>query len=105
MIENYIRKRKNLLNLFLLVDSRHMPQKIDLDFVNKLGKWQSPFALVFTKTDKNKPSETEKNINLFMQELEQWWEEPPNFFISSAATHRGRTEILDYINQFINAPG
>ena len=103
MIENYIRKRKNLLNLFLLVDSRHSPQKIDLDFVNKLGKWQSPFALVFTKTDKNKPSETEKNINLFMQELEQWWEQPPNFFISSAVTRQGREEILDHIDQFINA--
>ena len=105
MIENYIRKRKNLLNLFLLVDSRHAPQKIDLDFVNKLGKWQRPFALVFTKTDKNKPSQTEKNINLFMQELEQWWEQPPNFFISSAITRRGRDEILDNINQFINALG
>jgi len=105
MIENYIRKRKNLLNLFLLVDGRHSPQKIDLDFVNKLGKWQTPFALVFTKTDKTKPSETEKNINLFMQELEQWWEQPPIFFMSSAATRRGRDEILDYLNQFINASG
>ena len=105
MIENYIRKRKNLLNLFLLVDGRHSPQKIDLDFVNKLGKWQTPFALVFTKTDKTKPSETEKNINLFMQQLEQWWEQPPIFFMSSAATRRGRDEILDYLNQFINASG
>ena len=103
MIENYIRKRRNLLNLFVLIDSRHTPQKIDLEFISKLGKWQLPFALVFTKTDKNKPGVTEKNVNLFMQELERSWEEPPMFFISSAITKEGRNEIMGYISQFINA--
>jgi GTP-binding protein len=104
MIEGYIRKRKNLLNLFLLIDSRHVPQKIDLDFIDKLGEWQKPFALVFTKTDKNKPLATETNVNLFMQSLEEKWEQPPIFFISSAVTARGRDEILNYINQFVQAP-
>ncbi|HET9825818.1 MAG TPA: ribosome biogenesis GTP-binding protein YihA/YsxC [Chitinophagaceae bacterium] len=105
MIEGYLRKRKNLSIVFLLIDSRHAPQKIDLDFVDKLGKWQIPFALVFTKTDKNKPAVTENNINLFMQALEQSWEQPPNFFLTSAITKEGRKEMLDYIWQFLNHAG
>ena len=99
MIEGYIRKRKNLVNLFLLIDSRHGPQKIDLDFINKLGEWQAPFALVFTKADKNKPQATVKNVDLFMQALQQSWEAPPVFFISSAHTREGQNEILNYINE------
>ena len=55
MINDYIRQRENLANLFLLVDSRHEPQKKDIDFINKLGEWQIPFSIVFTKSDKNKP--------------------------------------------------
>jgi GTP-binding protein len=98
MIENYIRKRENLMHLFVLIDSRHYPQEIDLEFVNKLGEWKKSFALVFTKTDKNKPRATEKNVNLFMQTLEKHWDEPPPFFISSAFTKEGRNEILNYIN-------
>jgi len=98
MIENYIRKRENLVHLFVLIDSRHSPQKIDLDFVNKLGEWKKSFALVFTKSDKNKPGTTERNVNLFMQTLENEWEEPLPFFISSAFTKEGRNEILNYIN-------
>ena len=102
MIENYIRKRTTLLNLFVLIDSRHSPQKIDIDFINKLGEWQTPFAVVFTKIDKNKPATTEANINLFMEALKESWEEPPNFFVSSTITKDGRDEILAYINQFVN---
>ena len=102
MIENYIRKRTNLLNLFVLIDSRHSPQKIDIDFINKLGEWQTPFAVVFTKIDKNKPATTEANINLFMEALKESWEEPPNFLVSSTITKDGRDEILAYINQFVN---
>jgi GTP-binding protein len=98
MIENYIRKRENLIHLFVLIDSRHSPQKIDLDFINKLGEWKRSFALVFTKADKNKPQATTRNVNLFMQALEQTWTEPPLFFISSALTKEGRTEILNCIN-------
>ena len=98
MIENYIRKRENLIHLFVLIDTRHSPQKIDLDFINKLGEWRKSFALVFTKADKNKPQATKRNVNLFMQALEQNWTEPPPFFVSSAFTKEGRNEILNYIN-------
>jgi GTP-binding protein len=99
MIEGYVRKRHNLVTLFVLIDSRHAPQKIDLDFVNRLGQWQTPFALVFTKTDKNKPQATIKNVNLFMESLQQTWHQPPMFFMSSAVTRSGRTEILEFINE------
>ena len=98
MIEGYIRKRENLENIFVLIDSRHHPQKIDLDFINKLGGWQTPFALVFTKADKSKPQVAEQNVNLFMQALQEFWAEPPVFFISSAFTKQGRYEVLNYIN-------
>src|SRR5206468_2644826 len=62
MIENYLRKRENLENVFILIDSRHIPQTIDLEFVNKLGKWEVPFTLVFTKADKEKPTVVERHI-------------------------------------------
>lgn len=101
MIEGYLRKRANLCIVFLLIDARLQPQKIDLEFVNNLGKWQTPFALVFTKTDKNKVTDTEKNVNLFMHALKESWEAPPNFFLSSAITREGRNEILDYVEQFL----
>lgn len=99
MIESYIRKRENLVNLFVLVDSRHAPQEIDIQFINQLGEWQVPFALVFTKTDKNKPAATERNVNAFMDMLRETWENPPLFFLSSAIKKEGRKEILDYINR------
>jgi len=99
MIEGYIRKRENLRNLFVLIDSRHEPQKIDLDFINRLGEWHTPFVLVFTKADKNKPLATTKNVNSFMQALQRSWDEPPVFFVSSALTKQGRDEILNYINE------
>jgi GTP-binding protein len=98
MIENYIRKRENLVSLFVLIDSRHTPQKIDIDFINKLGEWKKSFAVVFTKADKNKPQVTIRNVNLFMQTLQQTWTAPPPFFVSSALTKEGREEILNCIN-------
>lgn len=97
MIENYIRKRPNLTTIFVLIDSRHEPQKIDLEFINKLGLWQVPFALIFTKSDKNKPAVTPRNVNAFMQALQENWEEPPPFFVSSSLNKEGRKEILDFI--------
>jgi GTP-binding protein len=103
MIENYIRKRKNLVNLFVLIDSRHNPQKIDLDFINRLGEWRAPFAIVFTKADKNKPKATERNVNSFMEMLQKDWEKPPVFFISSALTKEGKPGILDYIGRLIGS--
>lgn len=105
MIEFYLRNRSNLSIVFSLIDSRLQPQKIDLEFVNKLGKWQTPFALVFTKTDKNKVAVTEKNVNLFMQDLKQSWEAPPNFFLTSATTRQGREDILHYIDEILISGG
>ena len=98
MIEGYIRKRENLVTIFVLIDSRHSPQQIDLDFINKLGEWRVPFALIFTKADKNKPAATSKNVNAFMLALRQYWDAPPPFFVSSAFTKQSRDEIMDYIN-------
>jgi len=101
MIEDYIRKRENLANLFVLIDSRHEPQNKDLDFINRLGEWHIPFSIVFTKTDKNKPGATIRNIDMFMNELSKTWSEPPVFFSSSAVKGDGKKEILDFIQSLI----
>lgn len=97
MIESYIRKRENLVCLFVLIDSRHKPQEIDLDFVNQLGEWQTPFVLVFTKTDKNKPGATTRNVEEFLNTLLVTWEQPPPHFLTSSVKKEGRKEILGYI--------
>jgi GTP-binding protein len=97
MIESYIRKRENLVNLFVLIDSRHPPQAIDLDFINDLGSWQAPFALAFTKADKNKPGATEKKLTEFLKTLSLHWDELPAYFVTSAVKRTGRDEVLDYI--------
>jgi GTP-binding protein len=97
MIEEYIRKRENLVCLFVLIDSRHEPQKIDLEFIDQLGKWEIPFVIVFTKSDKNKPGATQRNVNAFVRALLERWEESPPFFVTSAVTGEGREAILDYI--------
>ena len=99
MIDDYIRKRENLMNLFVLIDSRHEPQKKDIDFINRLGEWQIPFSIVFTKTDKNKPGATKRNIDLFKTELSRTWTELPVHFTTSAINGTGRKEILDYIEK------
>jgi GTP-binding protein len=99
MIEGYLRKRENLASIFVLIDSRHTPQAIDIEFINKLGLWGIPFAIVFTKTDKNKPNATANHVKLFIDALKQTWEEIPAYFISSALNKAGRKEILAYISQ------
>ncbi len=100
MIENYIRKRKNLICLFVLVDSRLTPQKNDLDFVNQLGEWQIPFTVIFTKTDKNTQSETAKNIKAFMEEMKSRWEFLPPYFQTSIVKKSGRDEILELMEEY-----
>lgn len=99
MIDDYIRKRENLLNLFVLVDSRHEPQQIDIDFINRLGEWQIPFSIVFTKSDKNKPAVTPRNVEAFMTRLSITWNELPGYFISSAINKAGKKELLELINR------
>jgi GTP-binding protein len=97
MIENYIRKRENLVCLFVLIDSRHDPQSIDLGFINQLGKWEIPFVLAFTKADKNKPQATKRHVEAFLSALSENWEEPPPYFVTSAISKEGRKPMLDYI--------
>lgn len=97
MIRDYIQKRENLVNLFSLVDSRHEPQKADLEFMNQLGEWQIPFALVFTKADKTTQRETAKNVDLFLKALSETWEELPPHFVTSAVKHLGKKQILNFV--------
>ena len=97
MIEDYLRKRPNLVLIFILVDSRHSPQKIDLDFVNKLGEWGIPFAIVFTKTDKVTQRIAAKNVSDFLQELKKTWEAMPPHFVTSSLKKTGRQKLLAHI--------
>ncbi len=97
MIESYIRKRENLVCLFVLIDSRLPPQAIDLEFIGQMGEWEVPFVMVFTKSDKNKPGATEKNVANFLGVLSDKWEESPPYFVTSATTKEGRKPLLDYI--------
>jgi GTP-binding protein len=99
MIEDYIRKRENLCNLFILIDGRHDPQVLDIEFINKLGEWRIPFSIVFTKTDKNKPGGTKQRIEKFFIALSSYWEEMPNYFISSSITKEGKEALLEYISE------
>jgi GTP-binding protein len=99
MIENYLRKRENLVNVFILIDSRHTPQKLDIDFVNQLGEWQIPFALVFTKADKSTQAETSKNVKAFLNKLRETWEFLPAHFVTSTVKKTGRDAILSFIDE------
>lgn len=98
IIESYILKREQMTNLFLLIDSRLEPQKIDLEFMEWLGENGVPFSIVFTKADKLKGGRLKMNINAYLQELKKQWEELPPYFISSSESREGRMEILDYID-------
>lgn len=99
MIENYLRKRENLTNIFVLIDSRHTPQKLDLDFIQKLLLWQIPHTIVFTKSDKEKQSIVSKNVKLFLESLRSTQQFLPQHFITSSIKKTGRTKILDLINE------
>lgn len=97
IIEYYILERKQLTCLFVLIDSRLTPQKIDLEFIEWLGEHGVPFGIIFTKADKNKAGELKKNVNTFLAKLAEQWEELPPHFITSSEKKIGRTEFLDYI--------
>jgi len=101
MIEQYIRLRKNLINLFVLIDVRHKPQAIDLEFVNQLGERQIPFTIVFTKADKTTQREAAASVKAFMDKLDEQWEETPSFFITSAIKGRGRKELVGLIESLL----
>lgn len=98
MITGYILQREQMANLFLLIDCRHEPQKIDLEFMEYLGEHGIPFSIVFTKADKLGKGKLACNIQLYLNRLLQDWEELPPYFISSSETRLGREEILNYIH-------
>jgi len=97
MIHAYLRKRENLVCTFILIDSRHEPQKLDLDFMVWMAENQLPFVLVFTKTDKLSKRNLDDSLNAYIRHLRLSWEEIPRMFITSAKTSRGKDEILQYI--------
>ena len=102
LINDYILSRQQLTNLFVLIDSRLTPQKIDLEFIEWLGENGIPFSLVFTKADKSKPTELKRNVNGFLAKLAEQWEELPPHFISSSEKGTGRDEILGYIESIVH---
>ena len=97
MIEGYVGQREQMTNLFVLVDIRHKPQAIDLEFINFLGENGIPFSIVFTKADKLGPIAGKKMVAAYKEELSKLWEELPPIFITSSSDFRGREELLDYI--------
>ena len=99
MLANYIRRRRNLICTFVLVDSRIEPQNSDIGFMEWLGENQVPFCIVFTKVDKISKSELDKNIEIYKSKLLEEWEELPQMFLTSSETKQGRDELLDYIEQ------
>lgn len=99
MSSDYLLKRENLLNTFVLIDSRLLPQKIDLKFIDWMGVNNLPFVIVFTKSDKINNFNLKKNIDIYTKELLKSWEKLPDIFISSAIKNVGKDKILDFIEK------
>lgn len=99
MIDNYLRERQNLAAVFVLVDSRHEPQKVDLEFIQWLGEEGIPFSIVFTKVDKLGKTQIQSNVAAYKKYLKQSWEELPPTFVTSAEEKVGGEEILDFIER------
>ncbi len=103
IIESYILQREQMTNLFVLVDSRHEPQTIDLEFIEWLGENGVPFSIVFTKSDKLKSErQLKNNVQAYLDKLKEQWEELPPYFITSSEKRLGRDELLGYIEQINN---
>ena len=102
MISTYILQREQLANVFLLIDIRHDPQKIDREFMDWLGENGVPFSIVFTKADKLGPVKARQNAEKYMKTLLDVWEELPPYFITSSEKKQGRDEVLDYIEEILN---
>jgi len=103
MIRRYILGRMQMANLFVLIDSRLEPQRIDLEFIEWLGENGIPFCIVFTKADKQSRAKTLTNVRTFINKLEEQWEELPPYFVTSAETGDGRDEVLSYIEEINNS--
>lgn len=98
-ITKYFEKRAQLVSAFILVDIRHEPQKIDLDFMNWLGEKGLPFSIIFTKADKLKPNAITQNFKLYQSKMLEYWEEMPQYFITSSSKSIGKEELLSFIEQ------
>ena len=99
IIEDYILMREEMTCLFVLVDVRLEPQKIDMEFMEWLGENEVPFAIIFTKADKLTSGKLKSNVNMYLDKLREQWEELPKYFVSSAEKKTGRNGILDYIEE------
>ena len=100
MIENYLRKRPNLNRVFVLIDSRHAPQKIDLEFIEQMVKWDIPYTLIFTKADKEKPGVVTRNMQAMFDTLKERLPFLPQGFLTSAEKKEGVEEVLACIDQY-----
>ena len=99
IITTYIENRKNLINLFVLVDARHDPQKIDLEFMQYLGESGIPFSIVFTKADKLNNYKLSQNLIHYKSEMSKTWDQLPKMFVTSAETKLGKEDVLEYIHE------
>jgi GTP-binding protein len=100
MIENYLRKRPNLNRVFVLIDSRHAPQKIDLEFIEQMVKWEIPYTLIFTKSDKEKPGVVARNVQSMFDTLKEKLPFLPQGFVTSAEKKEGVEEVVACIDQY-----
>lgn len=98
MLDDYIKNRKNLISMFVLVDSRIEPQKIDLEFINHLGELQMPFTIIFTKADKINTLTLERNLQAYREKLAEEWEEIPQIIVTSSEKQIGQDDVLNYID-------
>lgn len=98
-ITNYFENRQQLVSAFVLIDIRHEPQKIDLEFMEYLGISQIPFSIIFTKADKLKPNAINRHIEVYNNELLKTWEELPKYFVTSSTKSLGRDEVLQFIEE------
>lgn len=98
-ITQYFEKRKQLILAFVLVDIRHEPQTIDVDFMQWLGENQIPFAIIFTKADKLKPEAIKRNVATYHEKMLDFWEEMPTYFVTSSSNRMGKEEVLAYIDR------
>lgn len=98
-ITQYFQKRQQLVSAFVLIDCRHEPQKIDLEFMQWMGENEIPFSIVFTKADKLKEKALQKNIKSYVEKMLEFWEELPPYFVTSSSNGTGRDELLNYIGE------
>ena len=98
-ITNYFEQRKQLVSAFVLIDIRHKPQPVDLEFMQYLGEKEIPFSIIFTKADKLKPKAIERHVDDYCNNLLQFWEELPPYFVTSSSKTIGKDDVLGFIGE------